>query len=209
MPRVRRAAVILVLAAACAAVLAAAAPSGAASFRGTVVRIRDGDSVDVLRDRRPVKVRVLGVDAPERGQPFSARAKSFTADLVGGREVLVEVKDVDRYGRIVGDVVLDDGRRLGRELVRAGLAWHYRRYSSDPELARLEGEARSARRGLWADPHPTPPWAYRDARRGRPHRRRGQAPSAPQSSLRKSVPGSAPVCSPPRISTWPLTIVAS
>ncbi|HEY8514849.1 MAG TPA: thermonuclease family protein [Candidatus Binatia bacterium] len=149
---------------------ALATPALAASFRGRVVKIRDGDTIDVLRDRTAVKVRVFGVDAPERGQPYSARAKSFTADLVGNREVRVEVKEVDRYGRIVGEVLLDDGRSLGPELVRAGLAWHYRRYSKDPELARLEEEARRARRGLWADPKPTPPWAYREMLRGKSRR---------------------------------------
>jgi endonuclease YncB( thermonuclease family) len=176
-----------------------------------VVKVRDGDSIDVLRERRPVTVRVFGVDAPERGQPYSARAKSFTADLVGNHEVLIEVEDVDRYGRVVGDVVLADGRHLGAELVRAGLAWHYRRYASDPELARLEEDARRDKRGLWAEPAPVPPWVYRGARRARPRARavhRGEAQAA-NSSLRSSVPGSAPVCSPPRISTLPFTTVAS
>ena len=77
---------------------------------------------------------------------------------------MIEAADHDRYARIVADVRLPDGRSLNREMVRAGLAWSYRRYSNDPELAGLEAEARAARLGLWADPHPVAPWAWRSNR---------------------------------------------
>ena len=74
----------------------------------------------------------------------------------------MEPTDRDQYGRLVADVILPDGRNLNRELVRAGLAWWYRRYAPhDAELEALEAEARAARRGLWADPHPVPPWEWR------------------------------------------------
>jgi endonuclease YncB( thermonuclease family) len=142
----------------------AAAPAGS-ELRGKVVKLHDGDSFELLRGKRTVGVRVFGIDCPERGQPFAARAKSFTASLIGNADVVVIVKDVDRYGRTVGDVVLADGRHLSHELLRAGLAWYYRRYDRDPELARLEDEARTARRGLWSDPHPVAPWSYRKAKR--------------------------------------------
>jgi micrococcal nuclease len=134
-------------------------------LRGRVVKLHDGDSFELLRDHRTVGVRVFGIDCPERSQPFGARAKSFTAGLIGNEDVVVVVKDVDRYGRTVGDVVLADGRHLSHELLRAGLAWYYRRYDHDPELEQLEAEARAARRGLWSDPHPVAPWNYRKAGR--------------------------------------------
>jgi endonuclease YncB( thermonuclease family) len=143
----------------------AAVPAGT-ELRGKVVKLHDGDSFELLRrSRTTVGVRVFGIDCPERGQPWGARAKSFTAGLIGNAEVVVVVKDVDRYGRTVGDVVLADGRHLSHELLRAGLAWYYRRYDDDPELAKLEAEARAARRGLWSEPHPVAPWTYRKERR--------------------------------------------
>ena len=133
-------------------------------LRARVTRLRDGDSFDVRRGNETVRVRVFGVDSPERGQPWSTKARQFTADLVGNREVLIRVKDRDKYGRVVGIVILADGRSLVEELVRAGLAWHYKFFSNDPTLARLESEAKAARRGLWTDPHPVPPWEFRRAR---------------------------------------------
>lgn len=153
--------------AAAIATLAAAGPKPGSELAGTVIKVRDGDSMSFRRDGATIDVRVFGVDSPERAQPWSARAKSFTAELAGNREVVVVVKDVDRYGRIVGDVKLPDGRDLGRELVRAGLAWVYRRYTSDAELIALEADARATRRGLWSEPHPVPPWKFRSDRRGR------------------------------------------
>jgi endonuclease YncB( thermonuclease family) len=77
---------------------------------------------------------------------------------------VVRVRGRDRYGRTIGDVFLPDGRHLNQELVRAGYAWWYRRYSADQRLAALEGEARAARRGLWTDPNPQPPWEWRKGR---------------------------------------------
>lgn len=144
------------------ATLAAAAPG---EFRGTVVGVSDGDTLTVLHDRRPEKVRLHGIDAPEKGQPFGERAKQVTAEAAFGREVTVRSTGHDRYGRLVAEVFLPDGRHLNRELVRAGYAWWYRRYSGDPTLGELEAQARAARRGLWADPHAIPPWEWR-ARRG-------------------------------------------
>ena len=69
----------------------------------------------------------------------------------------------DRYGRLVARVILPDGRDLSVELVKAGLAWHYKKYSDDEELARLEDEVRKAKRGLWSEPEPVPPWEWRKA----------------------------------------------
>jgi len=113
-----------------------------------------------------VRLRLAEVDCPEKGQAFATRARQFTGSLTFGKDVTVRSHGIDRYGRILADIVLADGRSLNRELVRAGLAWHYKRYSSNVELAALEAEARAAHRGLWADPHAIPPWEFRDARKG-------------------------------------------
>jgi len=133
----------------------------AADFSGRVVGISDGDTIKVMHNGRAERIRLNGIDCPERGQPFGTRAKQFTSEMVFGKTVTLHVTDMDRYGRTVADVILPEGRVLNRELVAAGLAWWYRQYSQDKSLGQLEAEARAARRGLWADPEPIPPWAWR------------------------------------------------
>jgi endonuclease YncB( thermonuclease family) len=144
-----------------AAVLAG--PAAASEFKGRVVGITDGDTITVLHDHRAETVRLVGVDAPEKRQPYGDRARRFTADLAFDRTVTVLTTGRDRNGRLLGEVVLPDGRSLNQELVRAGYAWWFRRYSRDVTLARLESEAREGRRGLWAAEAPQAPWEYRGA----------------------------------------------
>jgi micrococcal nuclease len=138
--------------------------ASAQAFPGKVVGITDGDTITVLHDGRPERVRLNGIDAPESGQAFGTRAKQFTAQLAFGQIVQVIVRDQDRYGRTVADVVLPDGRSLNLEIVQAGFGWWFRRYSNDATLAAAEAEARAARRGLWMDASPTPPWEWRRSR---------------------------------------------
>jgi micrococcal nuclease len=134
----------------------------AEQFTGKVVGISDGDTISVLHEGKAVKVRLHGIDTPEKAQAFGTRAQQFTGELVFQHEVTVVVRDTDRYGRIVGEVRLPDGRSLNQELVRAGMAWWYRQYAPhDTTLAQLEADARVAKRGLWADAHPVPPWEWR------------------------------------------------
>ena len=122
--------------------------------------VADGDTISVLRDGRSVRVRLEGIDCPEKGQDFSQRAKQFTSDLTFGKEVTVDVRDVDRYGRLVARVHVD-GKDVSVDLVEAGLAWHYTRYSRDPELAKAERAGRLAKRGLRSLANPLPPWEFR------------------------------------------------
>jgi micrococcal nuclease len=134
----------------------------AEQFTGKVVGISDGDTISVLREGKAVKVRLHGVDAPEKAQAFGTQARKFTGDLAFQQTVTVAIRDTGRYGRLVGEVLLPDGRSLNQELVRAGMAWWYRQYAPhDTTLAQLEAEARTAKRGLWADAHPVPPWQWR------------------------------------------------
>ena len=156
--RFSRAVVLLPLAVASCLLLACARTGP--TFSGEVVGVSDGDTISVLRDNQPVKVRLDGIDCPELGQAFGASAKQFTSSLVFGRTVSVKVRTTDQYGRLVGRVSV--GRQdLGLELVRAGYAWHYKRYSSDATLGRAEQEARAARRGLWSEARAVPPWEFR------------------------------------------------
>ncbi len=131
-----------------------------------MVGVSDGDTITVLHSGKGERIRLHGIDCPEKRQAFGKRAKQLTSNLVFGKTVTVQVVDRDRYGRTVAEVLLPDGRSLNRELVRAGFAWWYWRYTPDDEtLAQLEREARAAKRGLWADPNPIPPWQWRTMRR--------------------------------------------
>jgi len=133
---------------------------------GSVVRILDGDTIEVMIEGKPARIRLHGIDCPEKNQAFGQKAKKVTAELAGGKTVKIITRDKDRYGRIVGEVILPDGRSLNSELVKAGLAWWYRQYAkNDAELERLEKEAKEAKRGLWADKEPMAPWSWRKGKR--------------------------------------------
>lgn len=146
--------------------MALALPSYGAEFRAKVIGIVDGDTIEVLHNGRPERVRLAGIDAPERNQAFGSRARQFTGNQAFGQLVTVRSAGSDPYRRTLGEVMLPDGRSLNRALVANGLAWHYRRFSADRELARLENEARVARLGLWSDPNPIPPWEFRRRAKG-------------------------------------------
>ncbi len=130
-------------------------------FTGKVVAVLDGDTIEVLHHGKAERIRLNGVDSPEKKQPFGQKAKRLTSSIAFGKTVVVVPTQKDRYKRTVGDVFLPNGVNLSYELVRAGLAWWYRKYSDDVVLGVLELEAQLARRGLWSDPHPVPPWEYR------------------------------------------------
>lgn len=135
----------------------------APDFPGKVVGVSDGDTLTVLRDgRTQIKVRLHGIDAPEAGQPFGARAKQAASDLCFGRAVTVTVRDTDLYGQTVAEVFIPDGRSLNRELVKQGWAWWHRQFAPfDWDLAKLEAEAKAAKRGLWSQPGAVAPWDWR------------------------------------------------
>jgi endonuclease YncB( thermonuclease family) len=151
-----------------AALLLLVAPLAAAAetLTGKVVKVADGDTITVLVDRELVKVRLAEIDSPERGQPWSNRAKQALTEKIAGHVVQVETKWNDRYGRRVGHVVYA-GRDINRELVREGHAWVYRQWLRDQTLLDDEAHARDARAGLWGLPEPerVPPWQWRKARR--------------------------------------------
>jgi len=130
-------------------------------IRGKVVSIADGDTITVLdAEKVQHKIRLEGIDSPEKGQAFGTKAKEKMSELVGEKEVVVTWKKKDRYGRILGDVHLGD-RLINLEMVQEGLAWHYKQYSKSKELADAEDEARKAKKGLWGDKSPEPPWEFR------------------------------------------------
>ena len=103
----------------------AACPSRGSDYPARVIGISDGDTITVLRDRAQVRIRLHGIDAPETGQDFGSRAKQAASSLAFGKTVTIKVRDTDRYGRTVADVILPDGRLLNHELVREGMAWWF------------------------------------------------------------------------------------
>jgi endonuclease YncB( thermonuclease family) len=135
---------------------------GAEDFTGKVFGVADGDTLSVMHQGRAERIRLHGIDALEKGQLFTNRAKQFVSDLCYHKEVKVETKGQDRYQRTIADVILPDGRILNYEIVKAGLAWWFKRYApNDPTLEGLESQAREAKRGLWVLRDPVPPWEFR------------------------------------------------
>ncbi len=133
-------------------------------IEATCIKVADGDTIKVRLDDDSVEnVRLYGVDCPERRQSFGERATEFTKDMVLGETVNISPVTTDKYGRTVAWVYVD-GKCLDKELLKAGLAWHYKEYAEEEELAILEEEARAKKIGLWQDPHPTPPWEWRHSR---------------------------------------------
>jgi micrococcal nuclease len=128
---------------------------------GLVIKVIDGDTFDMKSGSEKIRVRLFGIDSPERGQAFNVKAREFTASLIAGTKVRVVVYNKDRYGRSVADVYRSDGQHVNAEIVKAGFAWHFTRYSNNPELADLQREAQQASRGLWRDDNPIPPWEFR------------------------------------------------
>lgn len=131
------------------------------SLSGHVVKIIDGDTYDIVLNGKQTRVRMFGIDAPERGMDYYRVAKEYLGALCMNQIIRIEVINTDRYGRMVAKSFLPDGRELGAEMIKAGMAWHFKRYSDDELLAQFEIAARESRIGLWKASNPTPPWNYR------------------------------------------------
>jgi endonuclease YncB( thermonuclease family) len=128
---------------------------------GKVVSVHDGDTLTVLVSREQIKVRLLDIDAPERRQPFGTRSRQSLADLCAGRDARIAEQGKDRYGRTLGRVNCA-GLDANGEQVRRGMAWVFERYApKHSPLYAVQAEARAAKRGLWQDAKPVPPWEWR------------------------------------------------
>lgn len=128
-----------------------------------VIGVQDGDTLTVLDQRRPVRIRLAFVDSPETRQDYGQRAKQSLAEMCYRKDAVLNVRGTDRYGRPVA-LVSCGGINVNRAQVERGLAWVYTRYNKDPSLPALQALAASRRRGLWAEPNPVPPWDFRRAR---------------------------------------------
>jgi len=130
-------------------------------YQAQVTRVVDGDTIYLSAPGRDIKVRMVGIDAPELNQPYGAEARDALTQMVKGKTVRVIAEDRDRYGRIVGRVFLGN-LDVNLAMIRQGYAWVYRNYTTDQNLYSAETEAQNSRRGLWADKQkPMPPWKWR------------------------------------------------
>lgn len=131
-----------------------------------VIGVKDGDTVEILMDGKPQVVRLSHIDCPEKKQPFGNNAKQFASDLCFGKKVKLSTGwKKDRNKRLLAEIILSNGKNLNKELVKNGLAWHYKRYSKDYSYDDLEKQARKKKLGLWNDKSPTAPWEWRKSRK--------------------------------------------
>lgn len=136
------------------------------SFYGEVVKVVDGDTIHVMHDGKAQKVRLYGIDAPERGQPFGNEARLQAAKFVAEKRVQVMVKNYDKYRRIIGVVLFDGGKNLSIEMMRAGYAWWYRMYApKNQSLSKFQEEAQLRKVGIWKDDKAIPPWRWRQIKK--------------------------------------------
>lgn len=139
----------------------------AGTISGKVIKVTDGDTVTILTaEKEQVKIRLAGIDAPENSQEYGEKSRQALAAMIAGKSVAVTEEGKDRNKRVIGWIRTGE-TDANREMVRAGWAWHFLQYNKEAEIAKLQAEAKSARRGLWAAPNPPmAPWDYRAIKRG-------------------------------------------
>lgn len=133
----------------------------AAEIQGKVIRVLDGDTIEVLQEKKPIRIRLLNIDAPEKNQPFGNWSTNQLKNLIAEQPVTVTYTQEDRYGRVLGLVVTTNGTEANRYMVQSGAAWVYERYNTDSALPAMQREAQEQKRGLWAESNPVPPWELR------------------------------------------------
>ncbi|GGG90192.1 hypothetical protein GCM10007415_25760 [Parapedobacter pyrenivorans] len=119
----------------------------------------------MLVEGQQQRIRLHGIDCPEKGQPYSRVATQFTKDMLALGKVKVQQLDTDRYGRVIGIVLINGTINLNERLLEAGLAWHYKTYDPSPEWARMETIAKTSKRGLWVEKDAVAPWEWRKRKR--------------------------------------------
>lgn len=137
------------------------------AWSAKLVTVIDGDTLIVLRDGQQQEIRLYGIDCPEKDQNYGQQATALTTALVAGRNIEIEPKDVDHYGRVVG-LVKVDSLLLNALIVENGYAWVYRQYCKEKFCSawiKSEKTARTQRKGIWATANNTPPWEWRNQQR--------------------------------------------
>lgn len=134
-------------------------------FYANVIGVSDGDTITVLTDdNKQIKIRLDGIDCPESRQDFGNKAKKTISDLIFNRRVLIKPSGKDSYGRMLAYVFINE-ISINKKLIELGMAWHYKKYNKDYELAQLEVNAREKKVGLWGHPNPIAPWDFRKVKK--------------------------------------------
>lgn len=128
------------------------------ALSGKVISTHDGDTITILQDKQQIKVRLFGIDAPEKKQDYGQKSRQFLASLIAGQVVEVEPKGKDRYKRTLG-IIHYKGQDINAQMVANGYAWAYRKFSK--KYTAQESKAKSQKLGLWQSNDPTPPWEWR------------------------------------------------
>ena len=135
------------------------------TLQGKVVRVSDGDTITILDEGKVEnKVRLNRIDAPEKSQAFGEVSRKYLATMIAGKFVKVEWAKKDKYGRILGDVIVGEVN-VNLRMVQGGMAWHFKKFDNTPTYAQAENEARAKKVGLWVDSNPIPPWDFRKAKK--------------------------------------------
>jgi micrococcal nuclease len=130
-------------------------------IRLTVYRVIDGDSFEGRANGQTYRIRLFGIDAPEKGQDFYQKSKSRLGELCKDGPVSITIRNKDYFGRWVADANTSRGLFINQVMVKEGLAWHFTKYSKDPTLKKLERVARDSQIGIWSVKYPIAPWEYR------------------------------------------------
>lgn len=129
------------------------------TYTGTIFRVIDGDTFVFQGEVGSLKIRMNGIDAPESDQPFGKESTEFLCKF-SGDSCKIEIHGTDKYGRTIANLFIK-GENINLKMVQNGMAWQYKKYSSDPELAEAEIKARKEHKGLWSQQNPTAPWEWR------------------------------------------------
>lgn len=134
-------------------------------IKGKVVSITDGDTFVVLSEKNEqIKIRLHGIDAPEKKQDYGNTSKLFLSSLIFNKEVIIEYKNLDRYGRTIG-ITFVEGTNVNEKMLVEGMAWHFKKYDKNPEWATLENKAKEEKKGLWLQSNPIAPWEWRNRKK--------------------------------------------
>ena len=144
---------------------------GFSQLAGKAISISDGDTFTLLTEQKEqIKIRLYGIDCPEKGQPFGNAAKKYLSLLISTKEVQVIDKGLDRYGRTIGMTIVS-GTKVNELMLKEGYAWHYKQYDHNSIWDVYENNARKLRKALWADENPIEPWSWRHKLRENFYRR--------------------------------------
>lgn len=132
----------------------------AEEFTGTVIVVIDGDTVLMLKDHHPLKIRLADIDAPEKAQDYGMASREALVQMVLHKQVRAKTLAIDKYGRTVALLQLG-ALNVNEEMVRRGMAWEYSHFHRDRRYIALQDEAQQAKRGLWQQADPVPPWEWR------------------------------------------------